>query len=82
MAGSCARAVQLGLPSIAFTEHAEFTRPIIDPRHRELIGRQHLRHLRPDGVFAPPELDLAGYLAGVRPAGSGSPGCGCSPGWS
>jgi histidinol-phosphatase (PHP family) len=66
MLDSCARAVQLGLPSIAFTEHAEFTRPVIEPRQRELIGRRHLRHLRPDGVFAPPELDLAGYLDGVR----------------
>jgi histidinol-phosphatase (PHP family) len=62
MAGSCARAVQLGLPSMAFTEHAEFTRPTIAPRHRALISKKHRRHLRPDGVFAPPELELAGYL--------------------
>jgi histidinol-phosphatase (PHP family) len=62
MSGSCARAVQLGLPSIAFTEHAEFTRPTIAPRHRALISKKHRRHLRPDGVFAPPELELAGYL--------------------
>jgi histidinol-phosphatase (PHP family) len=62
MVGSCAHAVQLGLPSIAFTEHAEFTRPVIEPRHRALISKEHRRHLRPDGVFAPPELELAGFL--------------------
>lgn len=62
MVGSCARAVRLGLPSIAFTEHAEFTRPVIAPPYRALIDEEHRRHLRPDGVFAPPDLDLAGYL--------------------
>ena len=31
MERSCARAVELGLPSIAFTEHADFTRWLIDP---------------------------------------------------
>jgi histidinol-phosphatase (PHP family) len=66
MLDSCARAVRLGLPSVAFTEHAEFTRPVIAPRHRALIGEENRRHLRPDGVFAPPELDLAGYLGAVQ----------------
>ena len=62
MLDSCARAVQLGLPSIAFTEHAEFTRSTIEPHRAALLSAHFRRHLRPDGVFAPPELDLAGYL--------------------
>jgi histidinol-phosphatase (PHP family) len=37
MERSCARAVELGLPSIAFTEHADFTRSVVAPRAGRLL---------------------------------------------
>ncbi|MFN8157149.1 MAG: PHP domain-containing protein [Candidatus Nanopelagicales bacterium] len=59
MVETCARAVELGLPSIAFTEHADFS-PWVVPPGVELPERwQPLVH---DGVLVPPTLDVTGYL--------------------
>jgi histidinol-phosphatase (PHP family) len=60
MERTCARAVEIGLPSIAFTEHADFTPWEIpadsaDPPPSSLIS--------PDGLFRPTGLDVDGYLA-------------------
>src|SRR6516225_10874284 len=63
---SCARAVELGLPSIAFTEHADFTRWVIDPRVATRMRSWHAAWTGPDGRFSPPPLDAAGYLASVQ----------------
>jgi histidinol-phosphatase (PHP family) len=66
MEGSCARAVELGLPSIAFTEHVDFTRWLLAP---EVGGEEEWfdpAWLGPDGRFRPPPLDTAGYLACVQ----------------
>jgi hypothetical protein len=59
MERTCARAVEIGLPSIAFTEHADFTpwtvlADKVPPRLRADVS--------PDGVLVPPVLDLEGYL--------------------
>jgi histidinol-phosphatase (PHP family) len=64
MLASCARASELRLPSIAFTEHADLTPWVVE-------AGDHLppvleRWLRPDGRVAPPELDVAGYLRCVQ----------------
>ncbi len=66
MARSCARAAELGLPSIAFTEHADFTRWIIDPGIRARMQPQNAARVSPDGTFRPPPLDAAAYLACVQ----------------
>ncbi|MEJ2856150.1 MULTISPECIES: PHP domain-containing protein [unclassified Saccharothrix] len=66
MEASCARAVELGLPSVAFTEHADLT-PWRIPD--ELVPRlpEHFRvRLRPDGVLEAPDLDVRGYLECVQ----------------
>ncbi len=66
MEGSCARAVELGLPSIAFTEHVDFTRWLLAP---EVEGEEEWfdpAWVGPDGRFRPPPLDTAGYLACVQ----------------
>ncbi|HEY0814530.1 MAG TPA: PHP domain-containing protein [Pseudonocardia sp.] len=58
MERTCARAMRIGLPALAFTEHLDMHGWSIDARDvlslmRPLIG--------PDGVLVPPALDLDGY---------------------
>jgi histidinol-phosphatase (PHP family) len=65
MERSCARAVELGLPSIAFTEHAEFTVSRVDPRVRDQLAPHIAAHVGADGLCRVPPLDTAGYLAAV-----------------
>jgi histidinol-phosphatase (PHP family) len=65
MRESCQRAVELGLRSITFTEHADFT-PWVVPD--DIVGQlpTHLRSRVRDGLMVPPALDVPGYLAEVR----------------
>jgi histidinol-phosphatase (PHP family) len=61
MERSCARATELGLPSIAFTEHVDRTRWVL-PRQAAARAEESGR-LGADGRFAPPSFDVEGYLA-------------------
>jgi histidinol-phosphatase (PHP family) len=59
MERTCERAVEMGLPAVAFTEHADYTTwPVtasdLDERLQPLIAS--------DGTLTPPELNLTGYL--------------------
>jgi histidinol-phosphatase (PHP family) len=60
MEASCARAVELGLPSIAFTEHLDFTRWVLAAPPRG--GPLRDGPFGADGRFDPPPLDVEGYL--------------------
>lgn len=60
MVATCARAVELGLPSIAFTEHADFSEWVVPPGVELPEPWLALVH---DGILVPPPLDVAGYLA-------------------
>jgi histidinol-phosphatase (PHP family) len=58
MARTCQRAVEMGLPAVAFTEHADYTTwPVrasdFDQRLQLLIAS--------GGTLTPPELNLTGY---------------------
>jgi histidinol-phosphatase (PHP family) len=64
MEATCARAAQLRLPSVAFTEHADLTPWVIRPG--DAMSELLRTWLRPDGRVAPRELDVAGYLDCVR----------------
>ncbi|SEC85692.1 histidinol-phosphatase (PHP family) [Amycolatopsis tolypomycina] len=66
MLGSCERALELGLPSVAFTEHADLTSWLIPEPIRPLLPDHFRVRLRPDGVLEPPDLDVSGYLACVE----------------
>ena len=61
MEQTCARAVAMGLPAVAFTEHADYT-----PWTALASGPGTDEHLTaratPEGRLTPPELDLDGYL--------------------
>jgi histidinol-phosphatase (PHP family) len=65
MERSCARAVEIGLPAVAFTEHLDHTVWRI-----ELEGPYAMPHLiaqaDPDGNLTPPAFDAAGYLEAVE----------------
>lgn len=66
MVGSCARAVEIGLPAIAFTEHVDH---IAWPAPAE-DSEYHSAHLAalagPDGLVRAPAFDAAGYLAEIE----------------
>jgi histidinol-phosphatase (PHP family) len=73
MERTCARAVSLGLPAIAFTEHLDHAAWRI-----ELDGPYASDHLTalagPDGILTPPAFDAAGYLAAIERCRSLFPG--------
>jgi histidinol-phosphatase (PHP family) len=55
MAATCARAVQLGLSAVAFTEHADHVTWTLRPG--ELDNNAHLRRLlNDDGTLTPPPI--------------------------
>lgn len=65
MEQSCARAVELGLPAIAFTEHLDHTvwRVATEGPH----VTEHLSALADgDGMLTPPAFDAPGYLDAVE----------------
>lgn len=66
MERSCARAVELGLPSIAFTEHADFTRWVVTPEIATRMRPVRAARVASDGRFSPAPLDAAAYLTCVQ----------------
>jgi histidinol-phosphatase (PHP family) len=74
MEGSCARAVELGLPSIAFTEHVDLARWRVQPEIRPAmhqgefgpVGELIALRIGDDGCYDMPPLDVDGYLASIE----------------
>jgi histidinol-phosphatase (PHP family) len=65
MERTCARAVELGLPAVAFTEHVDFTTWVV--LAADLDDSPNLRPFTdPDGTLTPGRLDLDGYLESVQ----------------
>ena len=65
MEGACSRAVDIGLPAIAFTEHLDHTAWTVAPG--ELAGSDHLASLvTPEGLLTPPLFDAGGYLEAIE----------------
>jgi histidinol-phosphatase (PHP family) len=65
MQRTCERALKLGLPAVAFTEHADYTRWTVVAG--ALDEYDHLKGLAtPGGQLTPPALDLSGYLECVQ----------------
>jgi histidinol-phosphatase (PHP family) len=63
MEGTCERAAEIGLPALAFTEHADFTPWALPPGQQV---RDRWRPLVQAGVLTPPPLDLHGYQDSLR----------------
>ncbi len=66
MLGSCARAVEIGLPAIAFTEHVDWSRWTVPQGLRDRAAEAGRDLVDPEGRFAPPPFDVDGYLASVE----------------
>lgn len=64
MRRTCARAVQLGLAAVAFTEHADYTPWTVTPG--SALDEHHGSLVAPDGALTPPAMDLDGYLGCVH----------------
>ncbi|AMO62627.1 histidinol-phosphatase [Mycolicibacterium phlei] len=64
MLGSCARAVELGLPAIAFTEHVDHT--VWTPTAEELENNDYPPGIADGGAIVPPAFDTVGYLAALQ----------------
>lgn len=62
MESTCARAVELGLPAVAFTEHVDHTRWLVSEGQLDAGARGERR----DGTFAPGPLAVESYLAAVE----------------
>lgn len=63
MDGACARAAELGLPSIAFTEHVDHTRWELPDELRFPAAEPHLDG---GGRFTPPAFDVEAYLDAIE----------------
>lgn len=65
MERSCAQAVDLGLPAIAFTEHLDHT--VLTIALEGINADDHLTALAtPDGLLTPPQFDASGYLQAIE----------------
>ncbi|MEV0643691.1 PHP domain-containing protein [Phytomonospora sp. NPDC050363] len=65
MERTCARAVEIGLPALAFTEHVDFTAWEVVDRHLE--ANSFLASIAaPDGLLTPPPFDVEGYFESVE----------------
>jgi histidinol-phosphatase (PHP family) len=66
MAATCARAVDLGLPYVAFTEHVDLTDVVLTPDALPFFPAHLAAHVGDDLVLRAPALDVEGYLATVE----------------
>jgi histidinol-phosphatase (PHP family) len=65
MERTCARAAELGLPAVAFTDHMDFTAWRVTAS--DLDGDEDLKaFVAPDGSLNPPQMDVNGYLECVE----------------
>ena len=71
--GTCARAHEIGLRGLAFTEHAEFGSWAIPRALHDGVPARFRVHLDDAGRVAPAELDVAGYLEALDRARSAFP---------
>lgn len=68
MEHSCARAMELGLPAIAFTEHLDHTVWNVDLDDLDDLDADHpvVAFSDADGRLIPPGLDVTGYLESIE----------------
>lgn len=62
MESSCRRALDLGIRTIAFTEHSDFTAWTIPAEAVAAMPSKYQTMVRPDGTLKPPPFDVEGYF--------------------
>jgi histidinol-phosphatase (PHP family) len=60
MRDACVRAMELGLPGVTFTDHADLTTLVVSEAAAAFI--HSVGGTVTDGIFQPPPLEVAGYL--------------------
>jgi histidinol-phosphatase (PHP family) len=60
MRDACAQAIELGLPGVTFTDHADLTTLVVSEEAAAWI--QAIGGTVTGGIYQPPPLDVAGYL--------------------
>ena len=79
MREACIRAVEIGLPAVTFTDHADLTTLVVSDAAAEYI--RAVGGQVSGGVYQPPPLDVGGYLACVAQCRSEfAAGCTSQPG--
>jgi histidinol-phosphatase (PHP family) len=63
MEAACAEAVELGLPSVAFTEHMDLVQWYVPANAPDLFPREGAHYVEDDSTFRPPPIDFDDYFA-------------------
>ena len=66
MDAACARAVELGLPSVAFTEHLDLTPWFVPPESLRMFPREGADYIDETSTFHAPAIDLAAYFDSIE----------------
>ncbi|MGD8486055.1 MAG: PHP domain-containing protein [Chloroflexota bacterium] len=66
MEAACRRALELGLPSVAFTEHLDLVPWYVPPVALDMFPRVGARYVGEDSTFRAPAVDLDGYFASIE----------------
>jgi histidinol-phosphatase (PHP family) len=66
MEAACRRAVEIGLPSVAFTEHVDLTPWYVPPASLDMFPRVGADYIGKDSTFCAPPVDFEGYFAEVE----------------
>jgi histidinol-phosphatase (PHP family) len=78
MRQACAQAIELGLPGVTFTDHADLTTLVVSDDAAAYI--HSIGGTVTGGVYRPPPLDVAGYLSCVDQCRAEFPGLPISAG--
>ncbi|MEX1335045.1 MAG: PHP domain-containing protein, partial [Candidatus Limnocylindrales bacterium] len=65
MDAACARAVELGLPSVAFTEHLDLTPWFVPPESRHMFPREGADYIDSSSTFHAPAIDFEAYFEAI-----------------
>ena len=73
MEAACARAVELGLPSVAFTEHLDLTPWFVPPDALHMFPRAGARYLHETSTLHAPAIDFTAYFESIERCRSAFP---------
>jgi histidinol-phosphatase (PHP family) len=66
MDAACAKAVELGLPSVAFTEHLDLTPWYVPPGSLHMFPREGADFVDETSTFHAPNIDFTAYFASIE----------------